>query len=171
MNSEYQTPPSRYGQRLFVFYLFNGLVWVCRIDLSHMAKNNGNPDQEEKAWYLTLTVFLLIMFCVIVVLPDHTHFRFSLVLIAKTNIIGSDVNAHWHSLANLPLTLSNRTKKKGYRWTTFSVDCHNNHTYSGTNHNNWYTYYSLNLNDVVSPRGTTFLLSDITVITSTDHNH
>ena len=30
--------------RLFVFYLSHGLVQVCEIELSHMGKNNGNPD-------------------------------------------------------------------------------------------------------------------------------
>ena len=30
---------------LFVFfYLFLGLVWVCGIEISHMGKNNGNPN-------------------------------------------------------------------------------------------------------------------------------
>ena len=42
-------PAMLYGQRaadvrLFVFYLSHGLVWVCDIELSHMGKNNGNPD-------------------------------------------------------------------------------------------------------------------------------
>ena len=30
--------------RLFVFYLSHGLVRVCEIELSHMGKNQGNPD-------------------------------------------------------------------------------------------------------------------------------
>ena len=36
--------------RLFVFRLSLGLVWVCEIEISHvskishMGKNNGNPD-------------------------------------------------------------------------------------------------------------------------------
>ena len=30
--------------RLFVFYLSHGLVRVCELDISHMGKNNGNPD-------------------------------------------------------------------------------------------------------------------------------
>ena len=30
--------------RLFVFYLSLGLVRVCEIEISHMGKNNGNPD-------------------------------------------------------------------------------------------------------------------------------
>ena len=29
---------------LFVFYLSHGPVWVCEIELSHMGKNNGNPN-------------------------------------------------------------------------------------------------------------------------------
>ena len=30
--------------RQVIFYLSHGLVWVCEIELSHMGKNNGNPD-------------------------------------------------------------------------------------------------------------------------------
>ena len=30
--------------RLFIFYLSHGLVWVCEIELSHIGKNNGNPN-------------------------------------------------------------------------------------------------------------------------------
>ena len=30
--------------RLFVFHLSHGLVRVCEVELSHMGKNNGNPD-------------------------------------------------------------------------------------------------------------------------------
>ena len=30
--------------QLFVFYLSNGLVRVCEIELYHMGKNKGNPD-------------------------------------------------------------------------------------------------------------------------------
>ena len=30
--------------QLFVFYLALWLVWVCEIEISHMGKNNGNPD-------------------------------------------------------------------------------------------------------------------------------
>ena len=32
------------SMRLFVFYLCLGLVQVCEIEISHMGKNNGNPD-------------------------------------------------------------------------------------------------------------------------------
>ena len=33
------------GKRaVFFFYLSLGLVWVCEIEISHMGKNNGNPD-------------------------------------------------------------------------------------------------------------------------------
>ena len=30
--------------RLFVFHLSHGLVRVCEVELSHISKNNGNPD-------------------------------------------------------------------------------------------------------------------------------
>ena len=30
--------------RLFVFYLSLGQLRVCEIEISHMGKNNGNPD-------------------------------------------------------------------------------------------------------------------------------
>ena len=35
-----------YGGRAAVrfFYLSLGLVWVCELEISHMGKNNGNPD-------------------------------------------------------------------------------------------------------------------------------
>ena len=38
--------------RMFVFYLSLGLVWVCEIEISHMGKNNGNPDLvcENTRW-------------------------------------------------------------------------------------------------------------------------
>ena len=29
---------------MFVFYLSHGLVRVCEIELSHMGKNNGDPN-------------------------------------------------------------------------------------------------------------------------------
>ena len=29
---------------LFFYYLSHGLVQVCEVELSHMGKNNGNPD-------------------------------------------------------------------------------------------------------------------------------
>ena len=32
------------SMRLSVFYLCLGLVRVCEIEISHMGKNNGNPD-------------------------------------------------------------------------------------------------------------------------------
>ena len=35
---------SKISVRLFVFYLSLRLVWVCEIEISHMGKNNGNPD-------------------------------------------------------------------------------------------------------------------------------
>ena len=30
--------------RLFIFYLFLGLLQVCKIELSHMGKSNKKPD-------------------------------------------------------------------------------------------------------------------------------
>ena len=30
--------------RCSFFYLSLGLVWACEIEISHMGKNNGNPD-------------------------------------------------------------------------------------------------------------------------------
>ena len=35
-----------WGQRAAgrFFYLSHGLVWLFEIELTHMAKNNGNPD-------------------------------------------------------------------------------------------------------------------------------
>ena len=42
--------------RLFVLYLFLGLIWVCEIEISHMGKNNGNPVLvRENFFYLYLT--------------------------------------------------------------------------------------------------------------------
>ena len=32
------------GQRVAVFYLSHGLVRVIEKEISHMGKNNGNPD-------------------------------------------------------------------------------------------------------------------------------
>ena len=38
-------------------YLSHGLVRVCEIELSHMGKNNGNPDLVcEKIWYILLFI-------------------------------------------------------------------------------------------------------------------
>ena len=43
------------SMRLFVFYLSLGLVRVCEIELSHMGKNNWNPDLVcENALFLTM---------------------------------------------------------------------------------------------------------------------
>ena len=36
--------------RLFVFYLYHGMVRVCEIELSHMGKHNGNYDLVCEKW-------------------------------------------------------------------------------------------------------------------------
>ena len=54
---------------LFVFYLSLGLVCVSEIEISHMAKNNGNPDlvcennfiTNEKSLFKNEANFNLIM--------------------------------------------------------------------------------------------------------------
>ena len=39
--------------RMFVFYLSNGLVGVCEIELYHISKNSGNPDLLCKIFFLS----------------------------------------------------------------------------------------------------------------------
>ena len=44
---------------LFFFYLSQRLVRVCEIELSHMGKNNGNPDlvcEKIFSWGLAIAV-------------------------------------------------------------------------------------------------------------------
>ena len=41
--------------RLFVFYLSQGLVQVCEIEIYHMGKNNGNPiwcARKRNSWHV-----------------------------------------------------------------------------------------------------------------------
>ena len=48
------------GRGAAVSYLFHGLVWVCEIELSHilthMGKNNGNPDLLCDKNYILLKI-------------------------------------------------------------------------------------------------------------------
>ena len=50
--------------RLSVYYLSHGLVRVCDIELSHMSKNNGNPDLvcEKLYWYPIFKIRVLSQF-------------------------------------------------------------------------------------------------------------
>ena len=61
------TMTPRINVRLFDFNISHGLVRVCDIELSHMGKNNGNPDLVcEKILYLCyfLIALRVSVFCV-----------------------------------------------------------------------------------------------------------
>ena len=74
---------------LFVFYLCHGLEWVCEIELSHMGKNNGNPDlvceknsadpeqtaSEEEVWSGSSLFAILTSTLWILALITHTFFE------------------------------------------------------------------------------------------------
>ena len=47
--------------RLFIFYLSSGLARVCEIELSHMGKNNGNPDLVCENKHMHIVKLLMFM--------------------------------------------------------------------------------------------------------------
>ena len=52
--------------QLLVFYLSHGLIQVCEIELSHMGKNNGNPNlvcENNISWVTSYTFTIAVSFC------------------------------------------------------------------------------------------------------------
>ena len=54
----------------FGFYFSNGLVRVCEIELTHMGKNNGNPDQLIQLPKMFASMIKMYMGCI-----DNTYCR------------------------------------------------------------------------------------------------
>ena len=78
--------------QLLAFYLSQGLVWVCELELSHMGKNNGIPDLVcEKFWYCNLHILSVCM-C--------THFVIRGCLIFIRAVIINVIN-HWGQNTNV----------------------------------------------------------------------